>query len=51
MCQQWGTGPYNESKCDECPFTVIPVKELPSNFFNKKLNILIVTLNNFFIPV
>lgn len=29
MCQQWGTGPYNESKCAECPFTVIPVKELP----------------------
>ncbi|KAI6220095.1 Integrin beta-PS [Aphelenchoides fujianensis] len=29
MCQQWQTGPYNESKCAECPFTVIPVKELP----------------------
>ncbi|CAD5214572.1 unnamed protein product [Bursaphelenchus okinawaensis] len=29
MCQQWGTGPYNESKCAECPFTVVPVKELP----------------------
>ncbi|KAI6234958.1 Integrin beta-PS [Aphelenchoides besseyi] len=29
MCQQWGTGPYNESKCAECPFEVIPVKELP----------------------
>uniref|UniRef100_A0A913I850 Integrin beta n=1 Tax=Strongyloides stercoralis TaxID=6248 RepID=A0A913I850_STRER len=30
MCQQWGTGPYNQTKCDECPFTVIPVKELPT---------------------
>uniref|UniRef100_A0AC35TMN0 Integrin beta n=1 Tax=Rhabditophanes sp. KR3021 TaxID=114890 RepID=A0AC35TMN0_9BILA len=29
MCQQWQTGPYNETKCDDCPFTVIPVKELP----------------------
>ena len=29
MCQQWGTGPYNESKCAECPFVVIPVEELP----------------------
>uniref|UniRef100_A0A914YYI0 Integrin beta n=1 Tax=Panagrolaimus superbus TaxID=310955 RepID=A0A914YYI0_9BILA len=29
MCQQWGTGIYNESKCAECPFDVIPVKELP----------------------
>lgn len=24
MCQQWKTGPYNETKCAECPFTVIP---------------------------
>ncbi|EFO18475.1 integrin beta pat-3 [Loa loa] len=29
MCQQWQTGPYNETQCDECIFTVIPVKELP----------------------
>ncbi|KAL3123583.1 hypothetical protein niasHT_005128 [Heterodera trifolii] len=29
MCQQWGTGPYNETRCSECPFTVIPVDELP----------------------
>lgn len=29
MCQQWGTGPYNESKCAECPFDVIPVEQLP----------------------
>lgn len=29
MCQQWQTGIYNESKCAECPFEVIPVKELP----------------------
>ena len=29
MCQQWGTGPYNDSRCADCPFTVIPVKELP----------------------
>ncbi|VDO50084.1 unnamed protein product [Onchocerca flexuosa] len=29
MCQQWQTGPYNETQCDECTFTVIPVKELP----------------------
>lgn len=29
MCQQWGTGPYNETKCAECPFVVIPVEELP----------------------
>uniref|UniRef100_A0A183BHL6 Integrin beta n=1 Tax=Globodera pallida TaxID=36090 RepID=A0A183BHL6_GLOPA len=24
-----GTGPYNETRCSECPFTVIPVDELP----------------------
>ncbi|CAI5444386.1 unnamed protein product [Caenorhabditis angaria] len=29
MCQQWKTGPYNETRCDQCPFTVIPVDELP----------------------
>ena len=29
MCQQWHTGPYNETKCEECPFVVIPVEELP----------------------
>ncbi|PIO74296.1 integrin beta cytoplasmic domain protein [Teladorsagia circumcincta] len=29
MCQQWGTGPYNEEECGECPFTVIPVEKLP----------------------
>lgn len=29
MCQMWKTGPYNETKCAECPFTVIPVDELP----------------------
>uniref|UniRef100_A0A8R1DSK3 Integrin beta n=1 Tax=Caenorhabditis japonica TaxID=281687 RepID=A0A8R1DSK3_CAEJA len=30
MCQQWKTGPYNESRCDQCPFKVIPVDELPT---------------------
>ncbi|CDW55110.1 Integrin beta pat 3 [Trichuris trichiura] len=29
MCQQFQTGPYNESMCAQCPFTVIPVDELP----------------------
>ncbi|EPB72212.1 ribose 5-phosphate isomerase A [Ancylostoma ceylanicum] len=29
MCQQWGTGPYDEERCAECPFKVIPVEELP----------------------
>lgn len=29
MCQQWQTGPYDEEKCRECNFKVIPVKELP----------------------
>lgn len=29
MCQQWGTGPYDEERCEECPFKVIPVEELP----------------------
>lgn len=33
MCQQWQTGPYNETQCDECIFTVIPVKELPGYYF------------------
>ncbi|VDN39298.1 unnamed protein product [Gongylonema pulchrum] len=32
MCQQWQTGPYNETQCADCPFTVIPVKELPVFF-------------------
>lgn len=36
MCQQWKTGPYNETKCAECPFTVIPVKELPGQSKNSK---------------
>jgi hypothetical protein len=30
MCQQFKTGPYNETQCADCPFTVIPVDELPS---------------------
>ncbi|CAD6200041.1 unnamed protein product [Caenorhabditis auriculariae] len=29
MCQQWQTGPFNETRCDQCPFKVIPVDELP----------------------
>lgn len=29
MCQQFQTGPYDSEKCAGCPFTVIPVKELP----------------------
>ncbi|GMT19141.1 hypothetical protein PFISCL1PPCAC_10438 [Pristionchus fissidentatus] len=29
MCQMWKTGPHNEEKCAECPFTVIEVDELP----------------------
>ncbi|VDD87789.1 unnamed protein product [Enterobius vermicularis] len=29
QCQQWKTGPYNETMCAQCPFTVIPVDELP----------------------
>lgn len=33
MCQQWQTGPYNETQCDECIFTVIPVSELPGYHF------------------
>ncbi|KRY41314.1 integrin beta pat-3 [Trichinella spiralis] len=31
MCQQFKTGPYNESMCAQCPFTVIPVDELPES--------------------
>lgn len=30
MCQQWQTGPLNETACDQCEFKVIPVEELPS---------------------
>lgn len=30
MCQQWQTGPLNETACDQCEFKVIPVEELPN---------------------
>ncbi|CAJ0578916.1 unnamed protein product, partial [Mesorhabditis spiculigera] len=29
MCQTWQTGPYNASKCEDCPFKVEIVEELP----------------------
>ncbi|TKR65398.1 hypothetical protein L596_025806 [Steinernema carpocapsae] len=29
MCQMWGTGPYNDTRCAECNFGVIAVDELP----------------------
>uniref|UniRef100_A0A0N5AQW1 Integrin beta n=1 Tax=Syphacia muris TaxID=451379 RepID=A0A0N5AQW1_9BILA len=29
QCQQWKTGPLNETMCEQCPFSVIPVDTLP----------------------
>uniref|UniRef100_A0A914VH59 Integrin beta n=1 Tax=Plectus sambesii TaxID=2011161 RepID=A0A914VH59_9BILA len=38
MCQQFKTGPYDIAKCAACPFTVIPVKELPISNDTQKCN-------------
>ncbi|KAK6041647.1 integrin beta tail domain protein, partial [Cooperia oncophora] len=45
MCQQWGTGPYDEERCAECPFKVIPVEKLPGMLYYASYCLHIVELN------